>query len=151
MAAGEVSPLMRQYRRQLSGLERLQRAGAQDHRRMPASNAVGNRLGVLHEHGAQGRLGAADEPRGLARAVSACCPAARRWVIAVSTVRAATAPARVRPEPGDGGTARRAVGLAQPQHAGSDQVAEPATEGSCVDRERQAGQPERGDDRPSGG
>ena len=63
MAAGEVSSLMRQYRFQLSWLERLQRAGAQDHRRILAGDAVGHRLGVLHEHGAQRRFAAADEPR----------------------------------------------------------------------------------------
>ena len=60
MAACEVSPLMGQHSRELRGIELLQRAGAQDHRWMPSGNAVGNRLGVLQQHGAQGRLGTAD-------------------------------------------------------------------------------------------
>ena len=53
-------------------------------------------------------------------------------------------------EPGDRGAARGAVGGLEPVHAGSDQVAQPSAEGGRVNGQRQAGQPERDDDRPPG-
>ena len=53
-------------------------------------------------------------------------------------------------EPGDRSAARGAVSGLEPVHAGSDQVTQPSAEDGRVNGERQAGQPERGDDRPPG-
>ena len=52
---------------------------------------------------------------------------------------------------GRGGPARGGVQVAQPPHARPDQVAEPPAEGGGVHRQRQPGQPDRGQHRPSGG
>src|SRR5258708_6927564 len=122
MAGGEVSPLRGQYRRELRGIERLERAGAQDHRWMPAGDAVGNRLGVLYQHGAEGRLGTADQPRGL-RVRQRLPPGSAKVSHGGENGAGGDGSGEREPQPGDGGTAWRAVGLAQPQHARSDQVA----------------------------
>jgi len=65
VAAGQVGSLVRQDRGQLAGIQRLHRAGGHDHGGVPAGDAVGGRLGVLHQHRAQGRGGLAGQPRGL--------------------------------------------------------------------------------------
>ena len=53
---------------------------------------------MLHQHRTQGWLGNPDKPGGL-RVPRCLRPVARRWVVAVTAVRASTAPASVRPSP----------------------------------------------------
>ena len=50
-------------------------------------------------------------------------------------------------EPRYGGASRGGVGVPEPQDAGADQVTQPAAQGGGVDRQGQAGQPERRYDR----
>ena len=124
MAAGQVGSLVRQDRIQLAGIERLYRRGGQDHRGLPSGHAVGSRLGMLHQHGPQGRLGAPDQPRGLRvaqRLPPGGAQVGRRGERGASRHGARQGQA----QPGNGGTARCAVGGAKPQHASPDQVTQP--------------------------
>jgi hypothetical protein len=65
VVAGQVGSLMGEDRVQLGGIEDLHRASGQDHGRIPAGDTVGGRLGLFHQHGPEGGLGIADQPRGL--------------------------------------------------------------------------------------
>ncbi len=150
VVAGQVGSLVRQDRIQLGGIERRQRAGGQDHRRVAAGDAVRLRLGMVHQHGPQGRLGTPGEPGGLR--VPRCLPPGGAKVSDGDERGAGQHSAgEDEAEPGHGRASGGGVLGAEPQHAGPDQVTEPAAQRGGVDRERQAGQPQRGDDRPSGG
>ena len=89
---------------------------------------------MLHQHGPQGWLGEPRQGGRFARAAMACRPVARRWVVAVTAVRASNSAREREAEPGHGGAPRGGVGGAKPQHARPDQVAQPPAEGGRMDR-----------------
>ena len=116
----------------------------------PARDAIGRGQVMLHQHRPEGRLGVPDQPRGLR------VPQRLQAGGADMGQRGERGPGgdgarQGKAEPDDGGAARGAVGGLEPVHAGSDQVAQPPAEGGGMNGQRQAGQPERGDDRPPGG
>ena len=104
---------------------------------------------MFHQHGPQGRGGAPDQPRGL-RVPQRLPPGGAEMGHRSERGPGGDSARQGEAEPGDGGAARGAVGGLEPVHAGSDQVAQPPAEGGRMNGQRQAGQPERGDDRPSG-
>ena len=104
---------------------------------------------MLDEHGPQGRLGLPGQPRGL-RVPQRLPPGGAEMRRRGQRGPGGDGARQGQAEPGDRGAARGAVGGAQPVHAGADQLAQPPAEGGRVHGQRQAGQPERGDDRPPG-
>jgi hypothetical protein len=150
VVAGQVGSLVRQDRVQLGGIEHLHRASGQDHGRIPAGDTVGGRLGMFHQHGPEGGLGMADQPRGL-RVLQRLAPGGAQVSQRGERGAGRDSARQGEAEPGHGGTARRSVGGTEPQHAGSDEVAQPPADGGGMYRQRQAGQAEGGNDRPSGG
>jgi len=117
---------------------------------VPAGNAVGRRLGVFHQHRAQGRLGMADQPRGL-RMLQRLPPGSAKVSHRGERGTGRDGARQGKAEPRHSGATWRSVGGAQPQHAGSDEVTQFSAESGHVNRQRQACQAERGNDRPCGG
>jgi hypothetical protein len=116
---------------------------------VPPGDAVRVWLRMLHQDGPQDRLGMADQPSGL-RVPQGLPPGG-----AEVSHRGERGPGRDsarqrEAKRGDRGAARGAIGGAKPQHAGPDEVTQPPAERGRMDRQRQAGQAERGKDRPSG-
>jgi hypothetical protein len=150
VVAGQVRSLVRQDGADLLGIQRLQRGGGQDHRRVRPADAVGGWLRMVDQRGAQVRVRAPDQAGGL-RVLHRLPPdraqVRRRGERGAGQHRTGQG----EPEPGRGGAARRGVGVPQPQHAGADQMAQPAAQGGGMDRQGQAGQSERGQHRPGGG
>ena len=125
VVAGQVRPLVRQDGVELIGIQRLQRGGGHDHRRVRPGDAVGGWLGVVDQRGAQVRVRAPDQAGGL-RVLHRLPPdgaqVGRRGERGAGQHRSGEGEA----EPGHGGAARRGVGVPQPQDAGPDQVTQPA-------------------------
>jgi hypothetical protein len=98
---------------------------------MLTGDAIGHWLGVLHQHGPESRLGMADQPRGL-RVLQRLAPGRAKVSHGCEPGAGGYSSRDCETELGDSGTTGRAVRSAQTQHAGADQVTQPAPESSCM-------------------
>jgi len=113
VVAGQVRSLVRQDGADLLGIQRLQRGGGQDHRRVRPADAVGGWLRMVDQRGAQVRVRAPDQAGGL-RVLHRLPPdraqVRRRGERGAGQHRTGQGEA----EPGRGGAARRGVGVPPP-------------------------------------
>ena len=88
---------------------------------------------MFDQHGPQGWLGMADQPRGL-RVPQRLPPGGAKVSQRGERGAGRDGAGQGEAEPGHGGAARSSVGGAKPQHAGADEVTQPPAEGGGMNR-----------------